>query len=249
MGKLSETINQMIRQVLLSSTWTSAGDTKVENFIREFRGEDNPDLESEIKEIIGEGKAKKKPGVSNQDDDGNKIVKNIKTEIRKQKDQLKLLSEGNIGAIKDFSTSQMTNLQNVVNDPSGFIMRGFMKKFAKGVGVLIILELVRQAIKLGIEEALKPGRWLDRRFKRDITKEILAFRKREDQQRLKQGLSNIIITSRAGLRGGKGQAVNTFNMVAGRQKFPDSIGMDPFIAETSGMDLSRSKGERFRNRR
>ena len=37
-----------------------------------------------------------------------------------------------------------------------------------------------------------------------LAKEIIAFRRREEQQKLKQGFSNLIITSSSRLRGGQG---------------------------------------------
>jgi len=43
---LSDEINKMIKTILESSTWTSAGGANpVDNFIKEFRGVENPDLE------------------------------------------------------------------------------------------------------------------------------------------------------------------------------------------------------------
>ena len=86
---------------------------------------------------------------------------------------------------------------------------------------------------------------MDLRFKRDIGKEILAFRKREDQQKLKQGFSNIIITTQPRLRATSGaQITNTLNMVGGRQPFPENIGQSNIMIEASGVSFSKSHGKR-----
>ena len=45
---LADEIYKMIEDVLRASTWTSAGETRVTNFLREFRGVASPDLESQL---------------------------------------------------------------------------------------------------------------------------------------------------------------------------------------------------------
>jgi len=46
-------INQIIRSVLESSTWTSAGGSNpVDNFIKDLRGFTTPDLDAQIKAIV-----------------------------------------------------------------------------------------------------------------------------------------------------------------------------------------------------
>ena len=141
----------------------------------------------------------------------------------------------------------MGNVRQLATDPTGFIMQTFMKKFAKGVGVVALALIIMEAVKWIISELLKPGRMLDIRFKRDISKEIIAFRQREDQQKLKQGFSNLIITSSPGLRGGQGQVTNTLNMAGGRVKFPDNIGMNTMQVISSGVPISKGNGRRFNN--
>ena len=45
---LADEIYKMIEDVLRASTWTSAGDTRVTNFLNEFRGVGSPDLEGNL---------------------------------------------------------------------------------------------------------------------------------------------------------------------------------------------------------
>ena len=51
-------------------------------------------------------------------------------------------------------------------------------------------------------EALKPGRLLDRRFKRLAQDEVMLFWNHQEQQKLRQGFRDVRVTSHAGLRGG-----------------------------------------------
>lgn len=174
------------------------------------------------------------------------------TEDTKQKKKQKKIEKtvegwdkGSVGEVSRFSTQQMGNLKGFVDDPATFIIQGVFKKFAKGVGIIAFAAIIFEAVKFIISDLLKPGRLLDIRFKRDINKEIIAFRRREDQQRLKQGFSNIIITTQPRLRGGTGaQVFNTLNAAAGRVQFPDNIGASSILLQASGVSLSKSRGKR-----
>ena len=237
MAKFSELINQMIKTILQSSTWTSAGQTRVDNFLNEFRGEESVDLESVIKEIV-----KDQGGATKSDD--VEFTKQ-KKQIAKSTKQLKAIDKGNLGDMQRFTSSQFGNIKQMATDPAGFIIQTFIKRFAKGVGIIAFALIIFESVKWVISELLKPGRWLDLRFKRDIGKEILAFRKREDQQKLKQGFSNIIITTQPRLRATSGaQITNTLNMVGGRQPFPENIGQSNIMIEASGVSFSKSHGKR-----
>ena len=132
----------------------------------------------------------------------------------------------------------MGNIRGFVNNPAAFMFSAFMRKFGKGVGVVALALVIFEAVKFIISEMLKPGRLLDLRFKRVITKEIIAFRRREDQQNLKQGFSNIIITTSPRLRGGQNKFVNTLDLVR-NNAIPENIGFSAIDA--SGRSMSKSK--------
>ena len=231
----------MIKTILQSSTWTSAGQTRVDNFLNEFRGETSPDLNAAIKEVV-----KDQGGASKTDD--VEFTKQ-KKQVAESTKQLKKIDKGNLGDMQRFTSSQFGNIKQMATDPAGFIISTFIKKFAKGVGIIAFALIIFESVKWVISELLKPGRFLDLRFKRDINKEIIAFRRRDDQQKIKQGFSNIIITTQPRLRGGQGQITNTLNMVAGREKFPENIGYSPIMQIASGVSLSKGNGRRFGGRR
>lgn len=221
------TLNDEVKRMIKSIRITSAGgkNPAVENTVISI------DETSNLDQFISER------GVSPEAD--------IKTERRTQEAVKKLekYDKGKIGEINRFSSSQMGNLREFVTNPVGFMVSSVFKKFAKGVGVIAFAAIIFEAVKFVISELLKPGRLLDIRFKRDINKEIIAFRRREDQQRVRQGFSNIIVTTQPRLRGGAGQTLNTFDLVA-RGTFPDNIGASPMLLQASGMSLSKSSGSR-----
>ncbi len=198
------------------------------------------DFEKDIRDLVKEASISKTGGFGDAEDQVKKDKQSLKDVTKK----VTLFEKGNMGEINAFTSAQMGNIKQVATDPTGFIIQTFMKKFAKGIGVIALAMIIMEAVKWIISELLKPGRMLDVRFKRDISKEIIAFRRREEQQKLKQGFSNLIITSSARLRGGAGQMVNTLDLVR-NNNFPENIGMSPIQIVASGVSLSKGNGRRF----
>lgn len=198
------------------------------------------DFEKDIRDLIKEAGGTKSGGFG----DAGDQVKKDKKALTEVTGKVKLFEKGNMGEINNFTSSQMGNVRQIATDPTGFLIQTFMKKFAKGIGVIALAVIIMEAVKWIISELLKPGRMLDVRFKRDISKEIIAFRRREEQQKLKQGFSNLIITSSSRLRGGQGQVTNTLDMVR-NNNFPENIGMAPIQIVASGVSLSKGNGRRF----
>jgi len=221
---LADEINRMILKIVESLDITSANPTHINEVIQANELE-KPDLEA----LIQRGA----------DDDTAKESKRIDLTLKK----VEKWDKGPIGEINAFTSQQMGNLRSFVSNPVGFMVQTVFRKFAKGLGVIAFALIIFEAVKFVISELLKPGRLLDRRFKRDIRNELIAFRKREDQQKLKQGFSNIIITTQPRLRGGQNQIVNTFDLVRSGN-FPDNIGTSQFIQEAAGMPLSKAQGRR-----
>ncbi len=239
MGKFSDLINSMIDTVLNGAEFTSANPDHINTLIA-INTTENPDFEVEIKKLIKENSGTKSGGFGDAEDQ----VKKDKQALKKVTGKVKLFEKGNMGEINNFTSSQMGNVRQIATDPTGFLIQTFMKKFAKGIGVIALAVIIMEAVKWIISELLKPGRMLDVRFKRDISKEIIAFRRREEQQKLKQGFSNLIITSSSRLRGGQGQMVNTLDLVK-NNNFPENIGMAPIQIVASGVSLSKGNGRRF----
>ncbi len=226
---LADEINRMIKKVVESMIITSAGgDSPKTNKVIGIGDSDSPDLEGMIKEGT---------------DDTN-----IKEE-KKTKDTLKKVErfdKGNVGKINQFTSAQFGNLQGFVENPAGFIIGKVFSKFAKGVGVIAFALIIFEAVKFIIRELLKPGRLMDLRFKREIQSELLAFRRREDQQKIKQGFSSIIVTSMPRLRGSVNQAAQTIYSLdlVRTGNIPENIAGDAMELLASGVSISKSRGKR-----
>jgi len=219
MGQLTEAIKNLIRSLQISSA--SPG-----HINEVLQMDPSIDIDSTLDEL-------KSTGDSKQDKIINDSVKKVER-----------FDKGNVGTVQRFSSAQIGNLQSFVSNPAGFIIQTFIRKFAKGVGIAALAIIIFEAVKFAISEMLKPGRFLDIRFKRDISNEIISFRRREEQQKLKQGFSSIIITTQPGLRGGQKQFVNTLDLVR-RGEIPDNIGLAPIISEAAGESFSKAKGKRL----
>jgi len=232
---LADEINRMIKTVLESSTWTSAGGKNpVDNFVKEFRGVENPDLEG----IISGGEGA----------DPEVVEKNTKVD-RTVKD-VGLFQKGQVGEVQRMTSAQFGNVRALAQNPTQFFIGTILRKFAKGAGIAALALILFEVVKFIIAELLKPGRFLDIRFRRDIVGEILAFRQREEKQKLLVGTSSIIVTTIGGLRGGEGQVSGNLRGLAGLQ--PQPLPRDFKIiapeAQASGQDLTASKGKRQRFR-
>jgi hypothetical protein len=226
---LADEINRMILKIVESLEITSANPTHI-NTVIQANELDKPDLEGIIKK--------------GSDDSALKEQRKVGFALKK----VDRWDKGNVGELSRLANNQFNTLMDFVRNPAGFVIQTFIKKFSKGVGILALAVIIFEAVKAVIDQLLKPGRWLDLRFKRDISKEIIAFRRREDQQKLKQGFSSIIITSQARLRGSvnqAGQTVNTLDYVrtGGTEQF-NNIGNNPILLEASGMPISKVKGHR-----
>ena len=221
---LADEVNRMITKVVTSLEITSASPGHINKVIQatEF---DKPDLEALIKK----------------DTNSAAIKERRKTGMALKK--VEKWDKSNVGDISRMASNQFNTLMDFVKNPTGFIVQTFIKKFAKGVGIIALAVIIFEAVKVVISELLKPGRWLDLRFKRDIRDEIIQFRRREDQQKLKQGFSNIIITTQPRVRGGQNQTLNTFDFVR-NNTFPTNIGQDTMLLQASGMAFSKVAGHR-----
>ncbi len=221
---LADEINRMILKIVESLEITSANPTHTNTVIQANEME-KPDLEA----LISKG--------------GDNATKEKKKFVTLEK-KVTRWDKGNIGDVNRFTSQQMGNLRDFVSNPFGFMIKSVFRKFAKGLGVVTFALIIFEAVKWIISELLKPGRLLDIRFKRDIRTEIISFRRREEQQKLKQGFSNIIITTSPRLRGGQGQVVNTLNMSSGREawRYGNQIGQSQIMPIVAGLPISKHRG-------
>ena len=232
MATLAEQIKQFFEDMLTVTDFTSAS-PQFTNKVKQFNPVSLPDFEATIRESTETEDIQRQ----NEIDDAVETVTSYK--------------RGNVDEVARFSREQFGNVKGFATDPVGFIIQGVFGKFAKGAGVAALALVFFGVVQFIISEMLKPGRFLDRRFRRDITNEILAFRSREEKQKLRQGRSNIIVTTIGGLRGGEGQRASSYRAYAGLmpQPIPNNYIQPNTGAQASGQDLSLAKGERRRFRR
>ena len=243
MGKLADIVNQMIGRSLESAEFTSANPTHINTLIQ-INEIDNPDIESEVRKIVREetqGGKSIKSGNDSTDEAFNTLQ--VKQTLDNTK-KLKRLDKGNIGDIHRMTSNQYGNIRELANNPASFMMNTMFRKLAKGAGIIGFALLIFEAVKWIISELMKPGRMLDIRFKRDINNEIIAFRQREEQQKIKQRFSSIIITTAPRLRGGQSQALNTLDIAGNRIQAPVNFGQSGVIAPASGQSLSKAQGSK-----
>jgi len=244
LASLSELINGMIRTMIEDAQYTSASPGHT-NYVQAINAEENPDLEAEINKLLaGNDKTNKSKSFGKTDDEAkDKIQEKAVTSLTKK---VGLFDKGNMGEIQSMTSAQFGNVRSLATNPVQFMMGTVFKKLAKGAGIIGLALIIMEAVKFIINELLKPGRMLDRRFKRDIEREIFAFRSREEKQKLRQGFSNIIVTSIGGLRGGAGQIVSTRGLSATGQidRYMDSAFSQPGTSGVStGTDLKTKVGK------
>jgi hypothetical protein len=215
---LADTINQMILKIVESLEITSANPTHT-NTVIQANEMDTPDIESMINDSLKES-----------GDAG--ALGELKSKFNK-------LEDSPLGEIGNMTSAQTANFKSLLNNPSQFIMGTFMRKFAKGAGVVALIAIIGEAVKTIVLELFKPGRMFDIRFKRDIRNEVVAFQSRQDQQNVKQGFSSVIITSMAGQRGSYNQAMQSTNSLdlTRTGQVPANYGFNPLSMPSQGMEL------------
>ncbi len=199
---ISDVINRMIEIALTGAKITSASPGHV-NTVFLLEEMDHPELEDEIRSIIeeeinfAEVEAVKAPDSLTDND----VSPQLKKEVDSLTDNLKNLKESPFGSLASLTRSQTTVLQSFSKNPFQFMFTVFFKRFSKGVGVLLLATAIFTAVQFIIAELMKPGRFLDRRFKRLARDEILLFNSREDQAELRQGFRTITVTTMPFLKG------------------------------------------------
>jgi hypothetical protein len=203
---LSEAINKMIQTAFEGAEITSANPTHINRLIQ-LNQLDNPDLEDEIKDAVGESPPQEK----------KEIKKTVKT--------VKNFDAGNVGEVARMSTEQFGNIRQMALNPFAFVMGAIAKKVPKvakggvagpaGIIAALAFLIAEEVTKIIIRELQAPGRPFDVRIKRKIQDEILIFRRREEKAKLLRGFSRIIVTSQPRLRGGQFQTSDTFRMLGG----------------------------------
>lgn len=299
---LSDIINRMIEVALNSAKISSASKTFT-NKVTSITEIENPDIESEINNLIEENTQKggetsrrknqepeflsekskafkelekQKKDLEKQKRDLEKTIvenkqlkrevdknnststeelkrlsiaeKTKKQELGKVQDELKVFDTTGIKQINNMSSTQLTNLQGMTKDPFKFMLTSVFKKFARGAGVIVLATIIFTAVQIIISELMKPGRLLERIFRRMAKDEILLFNSREEQAELRQGFRTVTITTIPFLRGSelRGQiSGNLYNPTAIPMNRLDERRVIPPILSTQ----NASRANKFFNRR
>ena len=182
----------------------------------------------------------------------------VTEEQREINEYVEALQSGNVGDIQNFTSKQFGNVKELAGDPFQFIFGKVIKKFGKfaraglwvGIGLLIF-----EIVKFGINEAMKPGRPLDRRFKRIAQHEIFLFNERQEQQALRQGFKEVRVTTIQGLRGVMAKGQVSGNLFAnGRDIVPGDFYDQRIVTSESanvkaqGASFSGFGGDKFSGR-
>lgn len=229
MGRISELINQMILKLVESAEWTSANPTHINTFIQ-ANSIDNPDFEAEVERLIKEGGGKggksEKIRADEKAKDNTKKIDTIKT---KQENLLK----GNIGKFQKFTQEQVGNISGIATNPIGFIFGRIGTKLVRGGVILGLILLVEQIINFALTEAMKPGRWLDRRLKISIDEQVLLFTRRKELADLRQGFKTVFVTASPFIRGQQG--VIGSNLLFDHGGIPRSFQNKPQVIDSRGI--------------
>ncbi len=180
MGAFTDALRQFIEQALYSMSITSANPTHT-NVVEAGTVDLNP---QDFEQLLEKDTFK-----------GNKEFKDIKDTVGAYK-------EGNVQQLNNFTTQQFGNVKAMASNPIGFLVAMFSRQLIKIISVIGIVALIAEIVRFAIMEALKPGRMLDRRFKRLAQDEIQLFWDHQEQQKLRQGFRDVRSTTNGGLRGG-----------------------------------------------
>ena len=187
---LADEINEMIRTILESSTWTSAGGGyPVDNFIKDLRGFTTPELEGMIQ---GQAPISQTPA---------DISKNI-SKLSKE-DAAGVLSKAglnpkNLPALTALSSGR-GGLQLLTSLGGAAGLTALLGPIAIGLAVQPVTEAV-------IKELQRPGGFLDKRVKIDSRNEAFAVLDRQTRQNTRIGDRQVTIQQFEGFRNFDGYA-------------------------------------------
>jgi tetrahydromethanopterin S-methyltransferase subunit G len=114
------------------------------------------------------------------------------------------VSGGNTESIE----SHIGTATSIIKNPTGFFM-GMIQKLAPIIGPIIATKVFIDVI---IEELTRPGGLFDRRFKIDISKQVVKTMDRDKLKAIRSGLTEVRVTSASTLRGERGNIANNLSI-------------------------------------
>lgn len=225
----------------LASNLAKTDEEKVAQQVREA-GEIPENVEEEIKQLEKEIKEIQKRIKKEKDP---KDPDQLKAKLQAKKDALliKEFKDGPVGMVHRFTQEQASNLMKFTSSPGQFFIAGLGKALkrlggaaTKGGIIGIIALIVYELTLFALDELMKPGRPLDRRFKRIARLETMNFYDRIQQEELRHGYLEIRVTTQQGLRGGQSQVNgNLFEFGSG------SVGIIQSSPYRSSQEIYRSQ--------
>ena len=202
-------------------------------------------LEKKIKEINKKLKSEK-----------SKDLESLKKQLETKKNSLELkrLRESPVSFVRDMTQEAASNLRKFTSNPGQFFIAGLGKVLTKvgGAaskgGIYAIIALIVYEITLfALNEMMKPGRPLDRRFKRIAKLETMSFYARTLQEELRHGYQEMRVTTIQGLRGGASQVNgNLFEFGSGEtgiiQSSPYRSSQEIYRSQSSSGAVTDSRG-------
>ena len=195
----------------LASNLAKSDEERVVQKVREGDDKVPEDIEKEIKQLEDEIKEIQKRIAKGVDPKDPEVLK-AKLEAKKDRLLIKEFENGPVGIVHRFTQEQTSNLRKFTMNPGQFFLAGLgkvLKRFGgaatKGGLYGIIALIVYEITLFALDEMMKPGRPLDRRFKRIARLETMNFYERTLQEELRHGYQEIRVTTMPGLRGGQSQ--------------------------------------------
>lgn len=236
----------------LASNLAKTDEEKVAQQVREA-GEIPENVEAEIKQLENEIKEIQKR-IKKQKDP--KDPDQLKAKLQAKKDALliKEFKDGPVGMVHRFTQEQASNLMKFTSSPGQFFIAGLGKALkrlggaaTKGGIIGIIALIVYELTLFVLDELMKPGRPLDRRFKRIARLETMNFYDRIQQEELRHGYQEIRVTTMPGLRGGQSQVNgNLFEFGSGAvgiiQSSPYRSSQEIYRSQNTSGAVTDSKG-------
>jgi hypothetical protein len=236
----------------LASNLAKTDEQKVTQQVREA-GEIPENVEAEIKQLENEIKEIQKRIKKEKDP---KDPDQLKAKLQAKKDALliKEFNDGPVGMVHRFTQEQASNLMKFTSSPGQFFIAGLGKALkrlggaaTKGGIIGIIALIVYELTLFALDELMKPGRPLDRRFKRISRLETMNFYDRIQQEELRHGYQEIRVTTMPGLRGGQSQVNgNLFEFGSGAvgiiQSSPYRSSQEIYRSQNTSGAVTDSKG-------
>lgn len=248
---ISDSINRMIEIALTGAKITSASPGHI-NTVFLLEEMDHTGLDDEIRAIVEEEISLSEIEAIKAPDEltgGSSNNSELSREVDGLSESLSNLKKSPFGDLSDITREQASNLASFSRNPFQFMLNNFFKKFARGAGIVALATIIFAAVQLIISELLKPGRALDRRFRRVAKDEIFLFNSREEQAELRQGFRTVTVTTMPFLRG----VDQTRGQVSGNLYNPTAIPMNRIDPRRATVPLiqaqNSSRASRFYNRR